>query len=79
MMHANLAIVDVVMNNIYMGWGESGFNCWGVKRSALVLFLFYVKVSGGGLACPQPLTILAPWILLRVRWSIPLFKWFHPG
>ena len=26
--------------------GESGFNCWGVRRPELVLFLFYVNVSG---------------------------------
>ena len=36
-------------------------------------FLFYVNLSGvrllSGLAS-QPLTILAPWVLLRVRWSI---------
>ena len=29
-----------------MGWWESGFNCWGVRGLALVLFLFYVNVSG---------------------------------
>ena len=29
-----------------MGWGESGFNYWGVKGPALVLFLCYVNVSG---------------------------------
>ena len=28
-----------------MGFGESGFNCWGVMEPALVL-LFYVNVSG---------------------------------
>ena len=21
----------------------------------------------------------APWVLFRLRWSNPLFKWFHPG
>ena len=53
------------------------FNCfWGSGVPALVLFLFYVNVSG---MHPQPrlslkpLTILAPWVFLRVRWSIPLF------
>ena len=56
-----------------MGWGESGFNCWGVNGPALVLFLFYVNVSG--MRAPsrlssRPLTIPAPWVLLRVRWSI---------
>ena len=29
-----------------MGLGESGFNCWGVKGYALLLFLFHVNVSG---------------------------------
>ena len=45
-------------------------------------FLFYVNVSGirpQSRLSSQPLTIPAPWVLLRVRWSIPLFKWFHPG
>ena len=63
--------------------GESAFNCWGFKGPhELMLFLFYVKVSG---KCPQsrlsfqPLTIMAPWVLLCIRWSIPLIQWFHPG
>ena len=62
----------------YMGLGDSGFNCWrgqGVKGSALVLFLFYVNVSGlrpRSRLSSQPLTILAPWVLLRVGRSIPL-------
>ena len=53
-----------------------------VMGPAFVLFLFYVNVSG---MCPQsrlfsqPLTILAPWVLLCIRWSIPLIPWFHPG
>ena len=34
-------------NNIYMGYGEFGFNCWEVKEPALLLFLFYINVSGG--------------------------------
>ena len=29
-----------------MGWGESGSIVWGVKGLALMLFLFYVNVSG---------------------------------
>ena len=29
-----------------MGVGESGFSCWGVRGPALVLFLFYVNISG---------------------------------
>ena len=55
-----------------MGWGECGF-----KGVALVLFLFYVSVSGMRLQSrlsSQPFTIPAPWVLFRGRWSIPLFK-----
>ena len=65
-----------------MGWGRSGFNCWGVRGPALVLFLFYVNVSEmrpRSLLSSQPLTIPVPWVLLRVKWSIPLVKWLHPG
>ena len=54
----------------------------GVKGPVLVLFLFYVNVSGIGLRSRllfQPLTIPSPWVLLRVKWSIPLFTWFHLG
>ena len=46
---------------------------WG---SALVLFLFFVNVSGMLLKSRlsfQPFTIPAPWVFLHVRWSIPLF------
>ena len=25
------------------------------------------------------LVLLAPWVLFRVRWSIPLVPWFHLG
>ena len=60
-----------------MGWRESGFNRWGVRGPTLVLFLFYVNVSGvrpRSRLSSQPLTLLVPWVLLRVRWSIPLVK-----
>ena len=43
--------------------GEFGFNCWEVMGPALVLFLFYVNVSGmrqQSRLSSQPLTILAP-------------------
>ena len=63
-----------------MGLEESGFNCWGVKGPGLVLFLFYVNVTGmrpRSRLSTQPLRIPAPWVLLPVRCSIPLFKWFH--
>ena len=58
-----------------MEWRKSGFNCWGIRGSVLVLFLFYMNVSGMQLwsqLSSQTLTILAPWILLRIKWSIPL-------
>ena len=67
---------------VYMGWGESGFKCWGFRAPALVLFLFYVNVSGVrplSRLSSQPLTIPPPWVLLRVKWSIPLIPWFHFG
>ena len=70
-----------------MGCGESGFSCWGGgsdgPRSFLfLLFLFYVNVSGmrpRSRFYSQLLTIPAPWVILRVRWSIPPVLWFHPG
>ena len=58
-----------------MGWGEFGFNCWRVIGSALLSFLFYVNVSRmppRSRLPSQPLTIPAPWVVLRFRRSIPL-------
>ena len=58
-----------------MGWGKYGFNCWGVRSFVLVLFLFYVDVSGMrplSVLSSKPLTIPTPWVLLHIRWSIPL-------
>ena len=58
-----------------MGWGESGFTCCGVKGPTLVLFLFYVNVSGMKTRSPlssHPMTIPIPWVTLRVRWTIPM-------
>ena len=60
---------------IYMGRGESKFNSWGSGGSALVLFLFYVNVTGmrpRSRLSSQPLEIPASWVLLQVWWSIPL-------
>ena len=40
-----------------------------------MLFLFYVNVSGMSLPSrlpSQPLMMSAPWVLFRVKWSIPL-------
>ena len=68
-----------IMSSVYkilLGGGESGFNCWGVRGPALVLFLFYVNVSR---MCPQsrlssqPFTLLAPWVYPPHRVV------FHPG
>ena len=60
-----------------MEWGEGGpgFKRWGVSGPALVVFLFYVDVSGMRLRSrlfSQPVTILVPWVLLHVGWSISL-------
>ena len=65
-----------------MGLRESGFNCWGFRGLTLVLFLFYENVSAmyqRSHLSSQLLTILAPWVFLHIRGSIPLVKWFHPG
>ena len=51
--------------------GSLGSIVWGVREPALVLFLFYVNVSGMRLSY-QPLKIPAPWVFLQVGWSIPL-------
>ena len=31
---------------MYLGWGQSGLNCWGVRGPAL-MFLFYVCIWNG--------------------------------
>ena len=64
-----------------MGWGKSGFNQEVRARFILVLREYIWNTPAVSLALPsfQPLTIPAPWGFLRVRWSIPLFEWFHPG
>ena len=57
------------------GWGESGFNCWGVRGPVPVLFLLYVNVSGTrpwSRFSSQPFTIPVPWVFLRVWWFLPL-------
>ena len=64
--------VHCVCTYICMGWEESGFSFWGLE---LVLFLFYVNVSGMLLQShlsSQPLTIPAPWVFLYIGSSIPL-------
>ena len=63
------------------GVGEVWVQLFGGQGPALVLFMFYVNVYGmrqRSCLSSQPLTILAPWVL-RIMWSIPLVKWFHPG
>ena len=50
-------------------WGECGFNCWGVKGP----FLVYVNARGmrpPSRLSSHHLTIPAPWVPLRIRWSI---------
>ena len=57
---------------IYMG-GWFGFNYWRVWGPALVLFLFYMNVSGmspRSRLSSQPLTIPASWVILHVGRSI---------
>ena len=52
-----------------MGWGEPGF-----KGPALMLLL-YINTYGmqpWSLFSSQTLTIPAPWVILRVIWSIPV-------
>ena len=60
-------------NNIWIR--RSGFNCYGLMGPTLVLFLLYVNLFGmhpRSVLSYQLLTILAPWILIRIRWSISL-------
>ena len=63
---------NIINKYIYMDCEGSGFNYWGFRADALVLFFIYVNTSLVLLA----LTIPAPWVLLRVGWT---FSWFHPG
>ena len=58
--------------------GVYEFNCWGVKWSALVLFLFYVNLSGMSLVLPafdDTGSLDSP----PRQVIYPLVKWFHPG
>ena len=60
-----------------MGWGSLDSIVGGVRGFRLMLFLFYINISG---MCPQSclssqlLTILAPWVILCDWWSIPVFS-----
>ena len=49
-------------------WGESGFNCWGVRRPEIVLLLFYVNVSG-----------MRPWSLVLPAFDGTGFLGSPPG
>ena len=63
-------MLKIVINRV-----EGEFSYWGIRRSILMLFLFYMNVSGMRLwSClsSQPLMILAPWVLLYIWWSFPL-------
>ena len=67
--------MEKTRREIYVKKGTGG------RGPELVLFLLYVNVSGvrpWSRLSSQPLKIPAPWVLLRLRRSIPLFKWFHP-
>ena len=47
--NGKVAVNDEITREMIKGggqWGESGFNCWEVRVPALVLFLFYVNISG---------------------------------
>ena len=61
-----------------MGWRGSLGSIVGVSGDPR---LFYVNVSGmrpRPFLFSQPFMIPGPWGL-RVKWSIPLVKFFHPG
>ena len=49
----------------------------GVKGPVLMIFMFYVNVSGiqpQSCLFSQTLMIPAPWVLFHIKWSIDLFK-----
>ena len=59
---------------IYRGGGV-WVQLLGVRKPILMLFLFYVNVSGMHLQShlsSQPLTIATPWVLLCKRRPIPI-------
>ena len=73
---------DIYIYIYIYGVGGVWVQFLGVRGHALVLFLLYVNVSGmrtRSRLSSQPFTIAAPWVLLQVRWLIPLVPWFHPG
>ena len=68
----------LLLSNFFTGVGRVWVQFLGVRVSTLVLFLFYVNVYEMCLRSrlsSQPSTITAPWVLLHIRWSIPLVKW----
>ena len=67
------------MGDSHPGWkqGAGIVKSWGgwLRGLALMLFFFYANVYGMGprfRLSSQPLTIPAPWLFLRIRWSIAL-------
>ena len=69
------SLVIYIYIYIYMDGGVWVQLLGGVRWPVLVLFLFYVKVSGmrpWSRFSSKPLTIPVPWVFLRVVWSISL-------
>ena len=63
---------------IYMGWGKSGFNCWGVSGHTLVLFLFYMNVFWMFLQSHLSLSLWHTWLPMLSTMTGGLFLWFPP-
>ena len=66
-------MINSIRLNIHTEWGVSGLNCWRVMGPTLVLFLFYVSVSGmrpRSRLSSQPLPKPTPWLYLHVGSSI---------
>ena len=53
--------------------GSLGLIVEGQGARAVVILVLHECIWNARMTLP------APWVLLCVRWSIPLFKWFHPG
>ena len=58
-----------------MGWGKSGFNCWGLWKPALVLFLFYVNIWNA----PVILLVLSTFYNTGSQGSSPQWVFYPPG
>ena len=80
--HSYIHINTHIHTHIYIvGRGILGSNVVGLSP-ALELIVIYVNLSGmrpRSRLSSQPWTIPAPWVLLRVIWSILMVPWLHPG